>query len=117
MNKFLKKIAILILLLIVLGQLSRLIDYWSGPYWANVKNLSDIDFSTANETTKRVILRDAIVIAHIDNVYTHKEATFVQDLANRLGVQDDLVEKIESWLLEYWAILEEGKDLFSIQSD
>jgi uncharacterized membrane protein YebE (DUF533 family) len=91
-----------------------ILDIDSEPYWSKTIDIDDIDFSNVSETTKRLILRDAIVIAHIDSEYSQEEISFVNELATQMKLPEDLVSKIESWLLEYWAILEEGSELFAI---
>lgn len=91
-----------------------ILDIDPEPYWSKINDINDIDFSNVSETTKRLILRDAIVIAHIDSEYSQEEISFVNELATQMKLPEDLVPKIESWLLDYWAILEEGSDLFAI---
>ena len=91
-----------------------ILDLDPEPYWSKVNDVNDIDFSNVSEATKRLILRDAIVIAHIDSEYSQEEISFVNELATQMELPEDLVPKIESWLLDYWAILEEGSDLFAI---
>jgi tellurite resistance protein len=91
-----------------------ILDLDPEPYWSKVNDVNDIDFSNVSEATKRLILRDAIVIAHIDSEYSQEEISFVNELATRMELPEDLVPEIESWLLDYWAILEEGSELFAI---
>ena len=93
-----------------------LLDIDPEPYWSeDTVDIRQMDFSKVSEITKRVILRDSIVIAHLDSEYTQKENVFVKQIASQMGLSEELILKIESWLLEYWAILEEGNELFDIK--
>jgi tellurite resistance protein len=91
-----------------------LIDQDSSSLWKETCNVTDIDFSNVSETTKRVILRDSIVIAHIDNDFSAMEETIIHELATLMSLPDELIDKIETWLLDYWSILQQGNELLAI---
>lgn len=91
-----------------------ILDIDTSAYWENIPELADIEFSQVSETTKRIILRDALVVAHIDKDFSSAESSFINELAGMMQVPEQLVQKLENWLLEYWAILEEGRDLLAV---
>lgn len=66
-----------------------------------------------SETTRRVILRDCIVLACIDGNYTEIERAHVHRVAKWLGVDIGAAERIEDWLRRYWELMDESEALLS----
>jgi len=81
----------------------------------NLSQPVDLDSltSTASDLTRRLIVRDCIVLASLDDDYTGNERRHIRHLAARLGVSEDVVGKLEDWVNRYSTILEEGQRLLS----
>jgi tellurite resistance protein len=91
-----------------------LIGVDTSVYWGEELEIDDIDFETVSNTTKKLILRDAIVIAYIDGEYSIDEIEMISVLANKMKQPKELVDEIESWLLDYWVVLKKGNELLGI---
>ncbi|MED5369542.1 MAG: hypothetical protein VX899_00885 [Myxococcota bacterium] len=66
-----------------------------------------------SETTRRVILRDCIVLACIDGDFSEAERERVHRLAEWLSVPVESVDRIEDWLHRYWDLMEEAEALLA----
>lgn len=69
------------------------------------------DIHALSEVTKRVILRDMIELAHIDNDYDERERKRIFQITKLLSVSPSIVEKLEAYLAEYWSLLGKGRQL------
>ncbi|MCA9641034.1 MAG: hypothetical protein H6718_06730 [Polyangiaceae bacterium] len=69
--------------------------------------------AVASTVTKRIIVRDCIVLASVDGSYTENERKRIFDVARHLDVSDALVERMERWVTDYTRILEEGQAILS----
>lgn len=68
---------------------------------------------TVSETTRRVIVRDCILLGCIDGDYSEMERAHVHRVAKWLSVDLDAVDRIEDWLRRYWDLMEESEALLS----
>ncbi len=68
---------------------------------------------TVSEATRRVIVRDCILLGCIDGDYSEMERAHVHRVANWLSVDLDAVDRIEDWLRRYWDLMEESEALLS----
>ena len=66
-----------------------------------------------SETTRRVILRDCIVLACIDGDYSELERAHVHRVAKWLKVDIEAADRIEDWLRRYWELMDESEALLS----
>lgn len=67
----------------------------------------------ASTVTKRVIVRDCIVLALVDGHYTENERQRIFDIARQFGVEPALVERMERWAKDYSRVLAEGQAILS----
>ena len=65
------------------------------------------------EVTRRMIVRDCIVLASMDGDYTATERERIRDIARQLGVDSDVVAKLEAWITKYSDVLGEGQRLLA----
>lgn len=77
-----------------------------------LRELPPVDPATS-ETTRRVILRDCIVLACIDGDYTETERARVHEVADWLSVPHSSVDRIEDWLRRYWELMDEAEALLA----
>ena len=75
----------------------------------NVMPIEDaIDiFSRANDQNKKIAVLEIIGLMYADGTYDDEERVFVNSFANRIGVSDDTVNKIEEALAKYIDITKE----------
>ena len=64
-------------------------------------------------TTRRLILRDCVMLAHADGVYSEQEQAALEMLCNELDINPALIERFNSWLQRYDALLTEGHELIT----
>lgn len=83
-------------------------------YWSDETNISSICFDEVSVVTKKIILRDSIVIAHIDKIYSDTEKDMISNLAHQMNLPESFIDELEDWLLAYWAHLELGNTLLGI---
>lgn len=79
--------------------------------------MDDINFSVISDKVKRIIIRDCIALAYIDNKYTDEEREKIQIVSQRMGISHGLVNEIEIWLIDYWSILQKGAEIFNLESE
>lgn len=80
--------------------------------WTQAADLNG-EIACASEVTRRLIVRDCIVLASLDDDYTDNERREIRALAARLGITDDVVRRLEDWVGRYSAIIEEGRYLLA----
>jgi len=68
---------------------------------------------TASSVTCRIILRDCIVVAAADGDFTDSERERINEIAGCLGVDLEVVGKLESWMQRYSDVLKEGQELIA----
>lgn len=77
------------------------------------KYLSDSVLLSMSSLTKKIIIRDAIVLAYRDGSFSLEEKKAILDLASTFGVDKDFVYVMDQWLLSYWKIVAQGLELVS----
>lgn len=76
-------------------------------------NFSELHIESTSNFTKKVIIRDCISIANIDNHYDDKEKIEIAKVGEKIGVSKEDIKKIEDWLFEYWGIIEKGEKIMT----
>ena len=61
--------------------------------------------------TRRLILRDCVMLAHADGVFTNEERATLVTLCGELDLDPDLIDRFNEWLQRYDAVLTEGRTL------
>ena len=61
--------------------------------------------------TRRMIVRDCITLASIDNDYNEVERQAVRRISEQLGVTQERLEAFEAWTREYWDVVQRGEHL------
>jgi len=92
---------------------SNLLGIDSSEYWKEDTDFSIFDNTNISRITKMAIIRDCIVIAHIDGDYADAERKAITEIASRFSLKESDVISMENWLKEYWQILEKGKLLLT----
>jgi len=83
-------------------------EYWDNPE----DNLGFLNDANMSRQTCMTIIRDCIVLGHIDGNFDENERAKINDIASMLGVKTSDVEAVEEWLKELWAVMEKGSRLF-----
>lgn len=65
------------------------------------------------EMTRRVIVRDCILMGCIDGDYSDKEREWVHRIATWLEVGEETCDLLEDWLHRYFAMMDEQEALLS----
>ena len=66
-----------------------------------------------SEVTRRVIVRDCILLGCIDGEYTDAERAWVHRIATWLSVDIEASDRLEDWLRRYFDLMEEQEMLLS----
>lgn len=84
-----------------------------NPYWEKPeKDLSFLGKAEISRMNSLVIIRDCIVLGHIEKNFADTERKRVNQIAEYLKLGKSDVKAIEKWLKELWSVLEKGKTLF-----
>jgi uncharacterized tellurite resistance protein B-like protein len=75
--------------------------------------ISDQQLGNLPSMLRNLLLRDAITLAYIDEDYTEAEQEKLYELADRMAISREKITEIETWLLDYWLLMEKGEELFS----
>lgn len=75
----------------------------------NLKPMEDVIriYSEADDQNKRVAVLEIVGLVYADGGYDSKEKEFVDDFANRIGIAQDEVRKIEDTVMKYIGITRE----------
>ena len=75
----------------------------------NLKPMEDVIriYSEADDQNKRVAVLEIVGLMYADGGYDSKEKEFVDDFANRIGIAQDEVRKIEDTVMKYVGITRE----------
>ena len=75
----------------------------------NLKPMEDVIriYSEADNQNKRVAVLEIVGLMYADGGYDSKEKDFVDDFANRIGITQDEVRKIEDTVMKYVGITRE----------
>lgn len=77
------------------------------------QDISDGQLISLPPSLKKILIRDALVLAYIDGDVSKDEREMLRTISKKLEIDDENVNAIENWLIKYWQILEEGNDLFN----
>lgn len=77
-------------------------------------NMPEIDF--ANKEEKLFFILEAVQLCSVDGGYTEKERLFIHELAKKLGLKRDSVEKIEAWVERGIQWQAEGNQLLKMEA-
>lgn len=84
-----------------------------GEYWGNPEqDLGFLGGVMMSRPTCMTIIRDCIVLGHLDGDFSDTERAKVYDVASLLGGSKSDVDAVETWLKRLWAVMEEGDRLF-----
>lgn len=61
--------------------------------------------------TRRMILRDCIVLSYVDGEFSEPERALVDQICDAMGLDRSLVKRFEDWLHQYDAVLTAGTKL------
>jgi len=69
--------------------------------------------STMSDMTRRVVLRDCILIGCIDGEYTDTERAWVHRICEWLGLATETADNFEDWFHRYFELMDEQEALLS----
>lgn len=72
---------------------------------------ADLCARLARPVAARIAVVELLRLAHVDDVYAHVEERAIHDLAARLGVDEERVRQLESWVRREWQLQAEGRRL------
>ncbi len=67
-----------------------------------------------DETSLRLAVRDAILIAAADGEYHLDEMKMIKKIANAAGLQSNAIKELLDWVEELWAIQAKGRSLVGL---
>lgn len=77
------------------------------------KDIDESIIASMSSLTKKIIIRDAIVMAYQDGDFSEEERIHILSFANKFGIDQSFVGLIDTWLKKYWEVISEGVDLVS----
>jgi len=69
--------------------------------------------TSVSEMTRRVIVRDCVMLASVDGNFSDGERETVHRIAAWLEVDESACDGIEDWLRRYWELMDEAEALLS----
>jgi hypothetical protein len=84
------------------AMISLQIDEKTQKELEEIINYTDITIDIAFDNKKQSLffLREGIQICYVDGVYYDAEKDMIKEMADKLGIGMDIIEKIEKWVLE-----------------
>ena len=73
-------------------------------------DLKMMEVSLSRETSLSIV-RDAIALGYINGQFDEKQRIFLVEHAPNLGLKESDIDAVESWLTDYWAVIERGSQL------
>ncbi|MEG0772683.1 DUF533 domain-containing protein [Clostridium sp.] len=80
----------------------------------NKEVMPEINFD--NKEEKLFFILQAVQLCSVDGGYTEKERLFIHELAKKLGLKSDSVEKIEAWVERGIQWQAEGNQLLKMEA-
>jgi Tellurite resistance protein TerB. len=65
-----------------------------------------------NEKTKKQLLRELFFLGYADGNLSDNEVIFLSKVGNKLGIDDETIERISEWVIRGIEWEEEGQELF-----
>jgi len=65
-----------------------------------------------NEKTKKELLRELFFLGYADGNLSDNEVIFLSKVGNKLGIDDETIERISEWVIRGIEWEEEGQELF-----
>lgn len=83
------------------------------PYFASAWDWDELGQQAVQISRKTAlwIVRDGIALGYINGELSREQRQSLYSLAGRLGLTSADVDAVESWLRDYWALLERGNRL------
>jgi len=83
----------------------------SAPLWAEeITELPPVS-EDVGVVTRRVVIRDCILMACIDGDYTDRERSRVHQIAAWLSLEEQTCDHFEDWLRRYFELMDEQEAL------
>lgn len=79
-------------------------------------NKSDIEIEFENKQQSLFFLREAIQLCYVDNGYTDNEKCMILKLAKMLEVNEEIVNKIEEWVVEGIKWSKKGEQIINMEA-
>ncbi len=97
--------------MVYLRDQAELLDYDLEKLEKNLKTHKDIDWESTSGITKNIIIRDCIIMAYTNGEYHEDEAKMIRDIAQKMGMNESKIGDIESWLNDYWAVMQRAESI------
>lgn len=93
---------------------ASLLNINTADYWNNKADIKTLNLKSISELTKKIIIRDSIVLANIDGNYDTVERKKIFSLAKLMNLSEDYIPLSENWLTEYSEIIKKGNKLLGL---
>ena len=101
-------------LLITLAKADGAMEDLESEILDQYADIIDVDFDALNgelpleeilpqfesPTSKVIAVQELLRLSHLDGVFADEEKNLIQDIAQRLGVPDELLKKLDEWVVE-----------------
>jgi len=92
---------------------ARLLNFDIASIMEKKFTTSELNLKESSSITKKLLIRDCIALAYIDNKYTDAEKFRINEIAINAGLTPKEVETIEKWLIDYWNIMDKAEEIFA----
>lgn len=90
---------------------ARMLGVEHGHLWEEgLDDLPELPESMS-DMTRRVVLRDCILIACIDGEYSDEERSWIHRICAWLGLSTDTADRFEDWFRRYFELMDEQEAL------
>lgn len=91
---------------------AKLLEFDIAPIIDKKISLDELNLQQSSTITKKILIRDCIALAYLDEKYTDAEKNRINEIAINAGLEKDEVELIEKWLIDYWNLMEKAEEIF-----
>lgn len=84
-----------------------------GEQGHDVEHLYTDITTLENFSKKKIVLTELVLLSYIDGNYCEKEKEYIHNLAERLQVEQSVVEELEEWALDYVNQVNKGVSLIN----
>lgn len=92
---------------------ATLLNYELGDLIDQDINLETLHLSESSPFTRKILIRDCISLAYIDDHYDEREKAEIQRIGQNMQLSSQEINAIESWLLSYWDLMKQAEELFA----
>ena len=92
---------------------AKLMEFDINSMLSKDYSLSEINLKNSSSVTKKILIRDCISLALIDDYYHETEQKRIYEIGKNIGLNISEIKEIEKWLNDYLEIMEKAETIFT----